>query len=149
MEMEMEMESEIQENTGPARPVVDHRQIAALRETGLNDDQICSALMIDKKELVQSAVTEALKSDDNFGPLMEFTPEQIAAARNMIAQIAILGESESTRLRACNLILNITSISAETKYRNAKGLDKTGTINNIMIAVGEAQAKKMKLLGSE
>lgn len=125
---------------------IDPRQVRGLKDAGLNDQQICSALEITSEDLTRSLVSEALVNDDGLGNLMEFTPEQIKMARNQIAAIAIAGESEHTRLRACNLILNVTSISAETKYRNAKGLDKAGVVNNIMIAVGNAQAKKMKLL---
>lgn len=134
-------------NTSVAK--INYSQIAALKETGLNDEQICTALQCGPEDLIASAVDRAVTSKDgDYGPLMEFTPDQIAAARNMIMTIAITGESDSVRLKACNMILNVTSISAESKYRNAKGLDKTGTINNIMIAVGEAQAKKLSLLNA-
>lgn len=121
-------------------------QILGLREQGLNDEQICTALEISREDLLKSAVISAVENSDNLGALMEFTPEQVKMARNMIATIAIAGETEAARLRACNLILNVTSISAETKYRNAKGLDKGSTVNNIMIAVNQAQAKKLRLL---
>ena len=130
-------------------PKINYSQVAALKETGLSDEQICNALQCSAEELVESAVDRVMCSKDgDYGPIMAFTPDQVTAARNMIMQIALMGDSDSTRLKACNMILNVTSISAESKYRNAKGLDKTGTINNIMIAVGEAQAKKLSLLNA-
>ena len=134
-----------------AESLIDNRQIGALRLAGLNDAQICSALGITEEELVKSCVNDIVKSqgaDTDYGPLMSFTAEQIEMARNQIATLALTGDSDAVKLRACNLILNIHSVSAESKYRNAKGLDKAGVTNNIMIAVSEAQSKKLRMVQS-
>ena len=118
--------------------LIDNRQVGALRLAGLNDQQICSALGISEEELVKSAVDAVVKSqgaDTDYGPLMSFTEDQITMARNQIAALALTGDSDAVKLRACNLILNLHSVTAESRYRNAKGLDKAGVTNNIMIAV--------------
>ena len=130
-------------------PMTDNRQIGALRLAGLNDQQICSALGISEEELVKSAVDAVVKSqgaDTDYGPLMSFTEDQITMARNQIAALALTGDSDAVKLRACNLILNLHSVTAESRYRNAKGLDKAGVTNNIMIAVSEAQNKKLRMV---
>ena len=130
-------------------PTVDNRQIGALRLAGLNDQQICSALGITEEDLVKSAVNAVVSTpgpDADYGPLMAFTPEQIDMARNQIAALALTGDSDAVKLRACNLILNLHSVTAESRYRNAKGLDKAGVTNNIMIAVSEAQNKKLRMV---
>lgn len=134
-----------------AESLIDNRQIGALRLAGLNDAQICSALGITEEELVKSCVNDIVKSqgaETDYGPLMSFTSDQIEMARNQIATLALTGDSDAVKLRACNLILNIHSVSAESKYRNAKGLDKAGVTNNIMIAVSEAQSKKLRMVQS-
>lgn len=132
-------------------PLIDSRQISALRLAGLNDAQICSALGISEEELVKSCVNDIISqkgSDTNYGPLMSFTAEQIEMARNQIAALALTGDSDAVKLRACNLILNVHSVAAESRYRNAKGLDRAGVTNNIMIAVSEAQNKKLRMVQS-
>lgn len=124
--------------------VINWNQVAGLREQGLNDDQICAALSITREELDQSAGRElaARKSETQFGPLMEFTQEQVNLARNQIAMEVISGDSSAARLRAASLILQLHAIPAADKYRAAKGLNAVSTVNNIMIAVDNAQKLK-------
>lgn len=129
--------------------LIDSRQIGALRLAGLNDQQICSALGISESDLVKScvnAIVNAKGSDTDYGPLMSFTADQVEMARNQIAALTLTADSDAVKLRACNLILNLHSVTAESKYRNAKGLDKAGVTNNIMIAVSEAQNKKLRMV---
>lgn len=127
-------------------PITDPNQVQQLRELGLDNNQIAASLGISIDELVESDVSAAVtsKSDDAIGPLLSFAPEQIQLARNMIARIAASGDSDSVRLRACDMILRLHSIPAELKYRNAKGMNQQGVVNNIMIAVQEAQERKLK-----
>jgi len=130
-------------------PLIDSRQIGALRLAGLNDQQICSALGISEADLVKSCVNDIVSqkgSDTDYGPLMTFTADQVEMARNQIAALTLTADSDAVKLRACNLILNLHSVTAESKYRNAKGLDKAGVTNNIMIAVSEAQNKKLRMV---
>lgn len=132
-------------------PTIDSRQIGALRLAGLNDQQICSALGISESDLVKSCVNDIVNakgSDTDYGPLMSFTAEQVEMARNQIAALTLTADSDAVKLRACNLILNLHSVTAESKYRNAKGLDKAGVTNNIMIAVSQAQEKKLRMVQS-
>jgi len=130
-------------------PIIDSRQIGALRLAGLNDQQICSALNISEADLVKSCVNDIVNTkgaDTDYGPLMTFTADQVEMARNQIAALTLTADSDAVKLRACNLILNLHSVTAESKYRNAKGLDKAGVTNNIMIAVSEAQNKKLRMV---
>jgi len=130
-------------------PIIDSRQIGALRLAGLNDQQICSALNISEADLVKSCVNDIVNTkgaDTDYGPLMSFTADQVEMARNQIAALTLTADSDAVKLRACNLILNLHSVTAESKYRNAKGLDKAGVTNNIMIAVSEAQNKKLRMV---
>lgn len=126
----------------------DPDQIKALRDLGLDNDQIAASLGVPVTDIVESAVDAAVhsKSDDDLGPLMSFSPEQITLARTMIARIAATGESDHVRLRACDMILKLHSIPAEVKYRAVKGVNQQGVVNNIMIAVQEAQARKAATL---
>jgi len=130
-------------------PIIDSRQIGALRLAGLNDQQICSALNISEADLVKSCVNDIVNTkgaDTDYGPLMSFTADQVEMARNQIAALTLTADSDAVKFRACNLILNLHSVTAESKYRNAKGLDKAGVTNNIMIAVSEAQNKKLRMV---
>ena len=132
-------------------PLIDSRQVSALRLAGLNDQQICSALNISEADLVKSCVNDIVNAkgaDTDYGPLMTFTADQVEIARNQIAALTLTADSDAVKLRACNLILNLHSVTAESKYRNAKGLDKAGVTNNIMIAVSEAQNKKLRMVQS-
>lgn len=124
--------------------IVDYRQVEGLRKQGLNDEQICSALGIDKDELAKStarAITGG-QVNDNFGPLVSFTPEQIQTVQNIVFMEAVNGDSSAARLRAASMILELHSISASDKFKAAKGLNTTQTINNIMVAVTSAQELK-------
>lgn len=124
--------------------IVDFRQVAGLRGQGLNDEQICSVLNIDKDELAKSTgrAIVAGNVNDNFGPLVSFTPEQIQTVSNIVFMEAVNGDSSAARLRAASMILELHSISASDKFKAAKGLNTTQTINNIMVAVTSAQELK-------
>lgn len=131
--------------------IVDWRQTAGLRAQGLNDDQICSALGITKEQLAQSAGREIMapQNKNDFGPLIEFSEEQLQTVKNIIMAEAINGDSSSARLRAASLILQLHSIPASDKYKAAKGLNSTSTINNIMIAVDNAQKLKQATISEQ
>ena len=124
--------------------VVDYRQVEGLRNQGLNDEQICSVLGVDKDELAKSTgrAIVAGSVNDNFGPLVSFTPEQIQTVQNIVFMEAVNGDSSAARLRAASMILELHSISASDKFQAAKGLNTTQTINNIMVAVTSAQELK-------
>lgn len=123
---------------------LDTRQILGLREQGLNDKQICAVLECGEEELVKAVTAGTISGEikSPFGAVMEFSQEQIELAKGVILGEAVSGDSSSARLRAAALILQLHSIPASDKYRAAKGLNSTQTVNNIMIAVNDAQKLK-------
>ena len=136
----MSNDLQLTENPGAPNAIsVSPAQVRALRDAGLNDDQVAAALDV-SRDAISLADAKAAVASGRLEDAM-FNPAQMDMVKTVLMKELALGDSSAARLRAAALILEYGAIKHETRFKAAAGMDKAAVTNNIMIAVNSAKDK--------